>query len=68
VIERIGDIPCFWSEWTPDAAALWEEGATYSFAQLTTLVEEGIRLLTSHGVRRGDRVLIVLKQELRALL
>jgi acyl-coenzyme A synthetase/AMP-(fatty) acid ligase len=55
-----------WSKERPEAAALWCVNATtgaerkFNFRQLTALSCQAANLLRSSGVRRGDRVLVML--------
>ena len=60
------DIVAAWARKTPEAPALWwvdAEGGNqcqWTFRQLFQLGEQAANLFQSKGVRRGDRVVIIL--------
>jgi acyl-coenzyme A synthetase/AMP-(fatty) acid ligase len=60
------DVVDRWAEERPDAPALWcvntatGEEHKFSFRELTTLSCQAAELLRSSGIRRGDRVLVML--------
>lgn len=58
---RISHIPRYWAEATPDAVALEEpdQQRSISYGALWEAVEAAARLLRDHGVRTGDRVMLV---------
>ena len=57
--QRLSDIPRHWADRTPEAVALSEDGRQYSFRELNEAVEQAAALLVRHGVRPGDRLMIV---------
>ncbi len=57
--QRLSAIPRRWAAETPDALALSEAGAAWSWRRLAEAVDEAAALLRSHDVRPGDRVMIV---------
>ncbi len=57
--QRLSDIPRYWAGRTPEAVALSENGRQFSFSQLDEAVEQVAALLVRHGVRPGDRLMIV---------
>jgi acyl-CoA synthetase (AMP-forming)/AMP-acid ligase II len=57
--ERIGAIVRRHAAHTPDAAALHEDGRTWTYAQLAAEVDAHAALLRALGVRPGDRVMVV---------
>ena len=59
------DVVECWANQTPDATALWWVGSNgaerkYSFREITELGRRAADALHKSGVRRGDRVLVVL--------
>jgi acetyl-CoA synthetase/medium-chain acyl-CoA synthetase len=60
------DVMDRWAEQRPEAAALWcvnaatGAGQKFSFRELAALSCQAAELLRSNGVRRGDRVLVML--------
>jgi long-chain acyl-CoA synthetase len=56
---RIGQIPAYWAEWSPDAPALIENGQTLSYADLQRAIQHAKAALSGLGVGRGHRVMIV---------
>jgi long-chain acyl-CoA synthetase len=56
---RISDVPCHWAKQSPDAPALFEAGATITYAALWQAVLQARALLDENGVRAGDRVMVV---------
>ncbi|WP_036169873.1 class I adenylate-forming enzyme family protein [Massilia sp. 9096] len=56
---RIDAVPRLHAVRTPDAPALAELGRTLSYRQLTDAIDRLAGLLREHGVRPGDRVLLV---------
>ncbi len=62
------DVMDAWAAERPDKPALvWiddnqEEVSRYSFADLRRLSNQAANLFTAHGVRKGDRVFMILKQ------
>lgn len=48
-----------WAEHTPDATAIIAAGGNLSYAELAEQVNAMRMMLASHGVRRGDRVMLV---------
>jgi len=57
--ERIDAIPRAVAARTPDAPALVETGRTLTYARLVAAIDRHAELLRAHGVRPGDRVLLV---------
>lgn len=56
---RISDIVGHWAARAPRAPALREDGRAWSYGQLAEAVDAGARMLREHGVRPGDRVMLV---------
>lgn len=57
--ERISDLVWLWEKRAPDAPALVDGEVKWSFAEQAEAVREAAELLRAHGVRPGDRVLLV---------
>jgi long-chain acyl-CoA synthetase len=53
-----------WAENTPDASAVIESSRQTTYSQLDALANRFAQLLLSHGVERGDRVVIALENSL----
>lgn len=56
---RLSHLVRNWAEATPDAAAIRQDGVTLSYRELWSAALELRDLLASHGVRGGDRVLLI---------
>lgn len=56
---RISDIVGHWAARAPQAPALHEDGCAWNYGQLAEAVDAGARMLREHGVRAGDRVMLV---------
>ena len=57
--ERIDAVPRAVAARTPDAPALAEADRTVTYAELVAAIDRHAGLLRAHGVRRGDRMLLV---------
>src|SRR5690349_9270201 len=57
--ERISDLVWLWEKRAPAAPALLDGEITWSFAEQADAVREAADLLRAHGVRPGDRVMLV---------
>jgi acyl-CoA synthetase (AMP-forming)/AMP-acid ligase II len=53
-----------WAESTPDQPALIGDGKTWTYGALARIVDRTAALLSDHGVRGGDRVMIVSENSL----
>ncbi len=62
---NIGDGVDFWARWTPDAQALVCSTGRYSWAQLLRRREQLATGLLRAGVKRGDRVAIACRNDVR---
>lgn len=58
-VTRICEIPQYWAETAPEAPALREGGGVVTYKALWNSVQQAGMLLRQHGVRAGDRVMIV---------
>lgn len=56
---RLSDIPRHWAKKTPEAVALSQGGAVYTYRQLAHAMDEAAELLRRRGLRPGDRLMIV---------
>ncbi len=56
---RIGQIPAYWAGIAPDAPALFERGASISYADLQRAILHAKAALAGAGVTAGHRVMIV---------
>lgn len=56
---RISDIPRRRARETPAAPAIVEAGLCWSYAELEAAIDDAAVMLREHGVRPGDRVMIV---------
>ncbi len=65
--ERIAQVVGPWAERTPDKSALAESGGTWTYGQLVAAIAATRDWLSEHGVRAGDRVMIV-NENCRALI
>ncbi len=57
--ERISDLVWRWEARSPAAVAVIDGDVRWSFADLAEAVREAKALLTDHGIRPGDRVMVV---------
>ncbi|MYN18660.1 AMP-binding protein [Rugamonas sp. FT107W] len=56
---RLGGIPRRWAERAPQAPALHDGARHWSYAELTTAIDETAALLRALEVRPGDRLMVV---------
>jgi long-chain acyl-CoA synthetase len=68
--DKISGVLKPWAASSPDQLALVESSGSWTYAQLTSAVDEGAAWLRSSGVRPGDRIMLVLEncREFVALL
>src|SRR5271163_3037094 len=53
-----------WAEKSPDQPALIGDGKVWTYGALPGIVDDAAAMLKSHGVRGGDRVMIVSENSL----
>jgi acyl-CoA synthetase (AMP-forming)/AMP-acid ligase II len=63
---RIHEIVDHWAGRTPDAPAASGAGRSMSYAELAAAGEDAAATLAGHGLRAGDRMLLVLENSLAA--
>jgi acyl-CoA synthetase (AMP-forming)/AMP-acid ligase II len=56
---RISDVPHYWADKSPGAAALFENGQPVTYSELWRLVQQASALLRANRVEAGDRVMLV---------
>jgi acyl-CoA synthetase (AMP-forming)/AMP-acid ligase II len=56
---RISDVPHYWADQSPDAAALFENGQPVTYSELWRMVQQASALLQENQVAVGDRVMLV---------
>ncbi len=56
---RLSDIPRRWAALAPEAVALSQDGVHCTYRQLAEAVDAAADLLRRHGLRPGDRLMIV---------
>ncbi|MEH6388379.1 MULTISPECIES: class I adenylate-forming enzyme family protein [Pseudomonas] len=64
---RISHRPLQWAEETPDAEAIVDSEARWSYAELAQAIASTRQLLLDYGVRPGDRIMVV-NENCRALV
>jgi len=57
--ERIGQVVGTWAERSPDQPALVDSGGTWTYGQLAAAIAATRDWLADHGIRAGDRLMIV---------
>lgn len=65
--KRISHRPLSWARETPDAEAVVDSKARWTYSDLAAAVESTRRLLVEHGVGPGDRIMVV-NENCRALV
>ena len=61
---RVHEIVDHWAERTPKAPAVSEAGRILSYAEFAAATERAAAALSGHGLRSGDRVLLLLENGL----
>lgn len=57
--ERISDVVSLWADLSPNRRALVEHGGEWTYGELASAVASTREWLLAHGVRSGDRVVLV---------
>ncbi|MDS1140233.1 class I adenylate-forming enzyme family protein [Pusillimonas sp. SM2304] len=66
--QRLSDIVRFWAARSPQAVALSQAGAVFSYGQLAQAMDAAADVLRASGVRPGDRVMMVAENSIALMV
>ena len=62
--QRLDQVFRPWASWAPNQPALIGDGKVWTYGQLAGIVDDAAAVLRRHGVRPGDRVMVVSENSL----